>query len=780
MPQEERFSPRERHQGGIAGRFRRSTWSLLTIVAVIGGLVGTATVVRARAGEKDTLREAQNALGVAPGTVEAVLGSPKSLLAGQPAGPTEFPLNKKLRDELTKTMRDLNLFWRAPMARTLRAEAVLVNARTVTLMGLIAAHRVRDANVLNERYIQPAADKLKAAIITADGRLGREIKAADATAWRATLGVIGAAGVLLVLLIVGMATARRRRLRAEVEQDVLRDSERRLRALVQHGSDMITVVKPDTTVIYQAGAVGLMLGCAPGELEGARLTAWLDPDDVAALMELCATPATASAELRLRHRDGNQRTCEVHATNLRQDPAWEGIVLNIWDVSERKELEERLRHQAFHDTLTGLPNRALVLDRAEQMLARARRQQIPVAALYVDVDGFKHVNDTFGHAAGDELLQTVAARLMTVVREGDTAARLGGDEFIVLLEGSTLDAGPELVAERLLEVLREPYEMSGKLGRQLTITASIGIAVGAHTDADELLRDADLAMYDAKVSGRNRYKLFASSMQSSSQDRLTLEMDLGEALERQQFFLLYQPTFDLRSESVTGVEALIRWRHPTRGIISPREFIPIAEDSGLIVPIGRWVLAQACRQASIWHDRGHRIGMSVNVSGRQLDEDDLIEDVRQALQDSGLDPAVLTLEVTETTLMRDPVAAADRLHQLKQLGVRIAIDDFGTGYSSLAYLRQFPADALKIDRSFIGGIATSKASAALIHTLVQLGKTLDIETLAEGIEDQAQLQTLQRESCDQGQGFLFSRPIDVDTVEQFLNAAKPTAPVAGK
>src|ERR1035441_5211949 len=264
MPREERFSPRERHQGGIAGRFRRSTWSLLTIVAVIGGLVGTAAVVRARAGEKDTLREAQNALGVAPGTVEAVLGSPKSLLAGQPAGPTEFPLNKKLRDELTKTMRALNRFWRAPMARTLRAEAALVNARTVTLMGLIAAHRVRDANVLNERSIPPVADRLKAAIITADGRLGREIKAADATAWRATLGVIGAAGVLLVLLIVGMATARRRRLRAEVEQGVLRDSERRLRALVQHGSDMITVVKPDTTVIYQAGAGGLMLRGAPG------------------------------------------------------------------------------------------------------------------------------------------------------------------------------------------------------------------------------------------------------------------------------------------------------------------------------------------------------------------------------------------------------------------------------------------------------------------------------------------------------------------------------------
>ncbi len=436
----------------------------------------------------------------------------------------------------------------------------------------------------------------------------------------------------------------------------------------------------------------------------------------------------------------------------------------------------QLRHQALHDALTGLPNRVLALDRAQQMLARARRQQTAVAALYVDLDGFKHVNDTFGHAAGDELLRVVAERLMTIVREGDTAARLGGDEFVVLLEGSPIDAGPELVAERLLEVLRQPYDLSDTLGRQLSVTASVGIAVGPSPSAEELLRDADLALYKAKESGRNRFALFESSMQTASRDRLTLEMDLAEALECQQLFLLYQPTFDLRSESVIGVEALIRWRHPARGVLAPDEFIPIAEQCGLIVPIGRWVLEEACRQAAIWHGHGHRIGMSVNVSARQLDDDELIDDVRRALEDSGLDPATLTLEVTETTLMRDPAATAARLHRLKELGVRIAIDDFGTGYSSLAYLRQFPADALKIDRCFIDGIVTSKASAALIHTLVQLGKTLDIETLAEGIEDRDQLATLQREHCDQGQGFLFSQPLDVDAVERFLGTARAGAP----
>jgi diguanylate cyclase (GGDEF)-like protein len=436
----------------------------------------------------------------------------------------------------------------------------------------------------------------------------------------------------------------------------------------------------------------------------------------------------------------------------------------------------QLRHQALHDALTGLPNRVLALDRAQQMLARSRRQQTAVAALYVDLDGFKHVNDTFGHAAGDELLRVVAARLLTIVREGDTAARLGGDEFVVLLEGMLIDAGPELVAERLLEVLRQPYDLSDAPGRQLSVTASVGIAVGPRSSADELLRDADLALYQAKGSGRNRFALFESGMQTVSHDRLTLEMDLAEALELRQLFLLYQPTFDLSSESIVGVEALIRWRHPTRGVLAPDRFIPIAEQCGLIVPIGRWVLDEACRQAAIWHEHGHRIGMSVNVSARQLDDDALIEDVRRALEATRLEPATLTLEVTETALMRDPEATAMRLRLLKALGVRIAIDDFGTGYSSLAYLRQFPADALKIDRSFIDGIATSKASAALIHTLVQLGKALDIETLAEGIEDRAQLETLQREHCDHGQGFLFSRPLAVDAVECFLDNARVGVP----
>ena len=433
----------------------------------------------------------------------------------------------------------------------------------------------------------------------------------------------------------------------------------------------------------------------------------------------------------------------------------------------------QLSHQALHDALTGLPNRVLALDRAEQMLAGAARARTGVAALYVDLDGFKHVNDTFGHAAGDELLRIVAARLRTVIREGDTAARMGGDEFVVLLGGETFDAGPELVAERLLDVLRKPCDLVETTGRYVTVSASIGIASASGGGADALIGSADLALYEAKAAGRDGWVLFRSSMQTAARDRTVLEMDLGEALERDELFLLYQPTIDLRSERIVGVEALVRWQHPTRGVIGPDQFIPIAEQSGLIVPIGRWVLEHACRQGARWHREGHPIEISVNISGRQLDHHSLVGDVALALAASDFDAASLTLEVTETALMRDASAAAIRLEALKQLGVKIAIDDFGTGYSSMAYLRRFPADELKIDRSFIDGVATSSAAATMVHTLVQLGKSLGLQTLAEGIEDRDQLSALQRERCDLGQGFLFARPLEPAEVERFLGAAQP-------
>jgi diguanylate cyclase (GGDEF)-like protein len=429
--------------------------------------------------------------------------------------------------------------------------------------------------------------------------------------------------------------------------------------------------------------------------------------------------------------------------------------------------QEELAFLATHDPLTGLPNRTLILDRAEQMLVRSRRSQTPVAALFIDLDNFKSINDTLGHGAGDELLCAVCARLQVVVRDIDALGRLGGDEFVIVAEGMSLDAGPELIAERLLEALKQPFELKGA-ENSLTVTASVGIATGDRGSAEELLRDADIAMYRAKWAGKNRYVVFETGMQDAIQSRMEMEMDLRMAFERNEFFLVYQPTFDLRRMTPTGMEALIRWSSPSRGIVQPDDFISLLEETGLILQVGEWVLEEACRQGAKWHEAGYPIGIAVNVSARQLDTDAFMPSIQSALEQSGLDPGALTLEITETTLMSNAEETAERLAHAKELGVRIAIDDFGTGYSSLAYLQRFPVDALKIDRSFISRMGQDPEGETLIRTLVQLGKSLAIETLAEGIEQSRELSLLREESCDSGQGFLFAHPLDADACESFL------------
>ncbi|HEY7960982.1 MAG TPA: EAL domain-containing protein [Solirubrobacteraceae bacterium] len=430
--------------------------------------------------------------------------------------------------------------------------------------------------------------------------------------------------------------------------------------------------------------------------------------------------------------------------------------------------QEELAHLATHDPLTGLPNRTLILDRVEQMLVRSRRSHAPVAVLFIDLDNFKHINDTLGHGAGDQLLQAVTSRLQSAIRDTDALGRLGGDEFVVIAEGMSLAAGPELIAERLLGALEQPFQLQQSEATRLTVTASVGIAAGDRGSAEELLRDADIAMYRAKWDGKDRYVVFESGMQDAVQSRMELEMDLRDALQDEQFYLEYQPTFDLKDMSPTGVEALIRWRHPERGTIQPNDFIPLLEETGMIVEIGKWVLFEACRQAAAWREAGYPIGMSVNASARQLDLDEFVTDVREALLSSGLEPGSLTIEITETTLMRNAEETAQRLARVKELGVRIAIDDFGTGYSSLAHLQKFPVDALKIDRTFIARLTQDPEGETLIRTLVQLGKALSIETLAEGIEQTQELNLLQSESCDSGQGFLFARPLTAGAIEAFF------------
>ncbi len=456
------------------------------------------------------------------------------------------------------------------------------------------------------------------------------------------------------------------------------------------------------------------------------------------------------------------RACEVYDQERK----------HIADKLTRR--EEELAFMATHDQLTGLPNRTLMLDRGEQMLGRARRQGTPIASLVIDLDNFTGINDTLGHAVGDKLLQAIAARLDGAVRDIDALGRIGGDLFVVLAEDVREVADAELIAERLREALKAPFVLGEREHSGLTVTASIGVATGERATVDELLRDADIAMHRAKWDGGNRHVVFESGMQDVVQTRMELDMALRGALEHDEFFLLYQPTFDLHTLAPTGVEALIRWHSRTRGVVQPNDFIPLLEETGLIVDVGRWVLEEACRQGARWRASGHAIGVAVNVSARQLETDQFVGVVREAIARSGLHAQALTLEITETALMRNPEHTARRLHAIKELGVRVAIDDFGTGYSSFAHLKQFPVDALKIDRSFTSQLSENPESETLLRTLVKLGKALSIETIAEGIELHRQLSLLQDESCDSGQGYLFARPLSAQDAEAFLCDWRPS------
>jgi diguanylate cyclase (GGDEF)-like protein len=429
---------------------------------------------------------------------------------------------------------------------------------------------------------------------------------------------------------------------------------------------------------------------------------------------------------------------------------------------------DELRFQALHDPLTSLPNRALILDRIEQMLGRARRDHVPTAAMFLDLDDFKYINDTLGHQVGDELLVAVGSRLESAVREGDTVGRLGGDEYVLLIEGPSLSAGAEVVADRILEILDAPFDVVG-CERPISVSASIGVAVGDRSTSEELLRDADIALYQAKAAGKRCRVLFSTSMQDAMLSQEQSMRELHAALGSNQFRLFYQLTVDLQTNAFTGVEALLRWEHPGGTLVLPDDFVPALESSGLIIPIGAWVLEEACKQGAAWHAAGHRLSVAVNVSAKQLQFDRIVDDVRHALGSSGFDPSALVLELTETALMNDIDETIARLRQLKALGVVLAVDDFGTGYSSLSYLQRFPIDILKIDRSFVSGNAAGSAdSIVLLHTLIHLGKALNLKIVAEGIEDLDQLQRLRAEGVECGQGFLFAQPQNVAAVNQLL------------
>jgi diguanylate cyclase (GGDEF)-like protein len=469
---------------------------------------------------------------------------------------------------------------------------------------------------------------------------------------------------------------------------------------------------------------------------------------------------------------------ELRCTNLLDEPSIRGIVVNAHDISGRKRAESELEYQAFHDTLTALPNRALLRDRIEHAITRRSRGGHGVAVMYCDLDGFKIVNDTLGHDAGDAILRIAARRLSESVRPGDTVGRLGGDEFAVILEG-----GPDLVDEallvgqRLLARLAEPIEIEGT---PLIVTGSLGLAfcdARADVTADELLRDADAAMYRAKRNGRSLLVQFTPNMRMASLERLRLEADLQAALANDEIVVHYQPVVDLRSGVIRGFEALVRWQHPTRGLLQPAEFIPMAEETGAIVEIGGHVLDVACEDAQAWPEvAGAPVSLAVNVSARQIAWPGLVDRVDAALQRTGLPAAGLVLELTETLLMDRPEEAAELLCALKRTGIRLAIDDFGVGYSSLSHLRQFPIDILKIDRSFVESI-TEEQVPPIVDGVLQLAQAMRLQTVAEGISTAAQTAALIRGGCELGQGFYFARPVDAEGALALLRAGRYVLPI---
>jgi diguanylate cyclase (GGDEF)-like protein/PAS domain S-box-containing protein len=601
----------------------------------------------------------------------------------------------------------------------------------------------------------------------------------------ASLTVMGAFVLFFVIRMASAIVEQNETALAQKEEaeSTLRLSEDRFRSLIQNSSDVTMILGDKGVFRYVSPAIKDLLQYEPDELVGRLATDFVQREDLDTVLQMLGSDdfqeesGTATLEFRMLRRDGTCRDVEAVVSNQTDRPSVAGYVSNIRDVTERKKFEALLAFRALHDPLTGLANRQLILDRAQQMLVRARRSGVPVAALFIDLDNFKDSNDSLGHGAGDKLLQMVAGRLLGILRSGDTVGRLGGDEFVILAEGVSFARGPEMIADRVHEVLKPAFHLPGVDNMSITVSASIGIAVGDRPSAEDLLRDADIALYRAKGAGRDQSVLFERSMQSVAKERLTLKSDLESALESNEFRLLYHPFFDLERIEIQGVEALLRWEHPVKGTITPDAFIPFLEERGLIVEVGRWVLDESCREAAAWHRKGHRASLSVNVSMRQLESDQLVEDVHAALSTSGLDPSMLILEVTESTLMRDSVATVARLNRLKQLGVKVAIDDFGTGYSSLAYLRQFPVDVLKIDRSFVADMSRSPDAAALIHTLIELGDTLGLETLAEGIETHAQLEGLRAEGCSHGQGFLFSGPVSAVEMAALLEIAHAGKPV---
>jgi len=583
--------------------------------------------------------------------------------------------------------------------------------------------------------------------------------------------VVGSVAITTILMTRQLVAVRQNvRLLAET---AVRANEARFRSLVQNSSDVIVVVDRDGTVRYVSPSAFRVLGVDPSRLTDHPLVDLLDAEDrdraAMFLRESVASGSvSAPTEWRFLQPDGNLLHAEVVATNLLADPMVRGIVLNTRDVSDRKRFEEQLRHQAFHDPLTGLANRALFRDRVDHALKLARRQRQSLTVLFLDLDDFKKVNDSLGHGEGDRLLVAAAERFRSCARSGDTVARLGGDEFAILIEEPTGQEEQDILTGRLMDAMAQPFMLSGN---EVSVTVSVGIAGAQSGDnVSDVLRNADVAMYAAKRAGKGRFENYRKQMSSDAARRAELERGLRHAIERRELVLHYQPIVNLASGEVGGVEALVRWDHPQYGLLMPQQFIPLAEETGLITRVGVWVLTEACREVCRWrHEHPERdLAVHVNLSARELVDRDVVQDVRLALAETRVDPRAVVLEITEHVLMQQSAAVLERLTALKALGVRLAIDDFGTGYSSLAYLQRFPIDILKVARPFIEELGTGVEKAALARAIIGLGDTLKLVTIAEGVERQEQVALLLELGCALGQGYHFAPAVTPARMDELL------------
>ncbi|MBZ5680840.1 MAG: EAL domain-containing protein [Acidobacteriia bacterium] len=573
--------------------------------------------------------------------------------------------------------------------------------------------------------------------------------------------------------------------------------------VTENAADMIALVDVKGRRLYNSPAYKRVLGYSPEELGETSAFEQIHPDDrfkvLEAAREARTTGVGGKLEYRIRHKDGTWRVLESAASTIKNPQGEvEKLVIVNRDVTERKQAQEQLEHNSFHDTLTGLPNRRLFLDRLQRLFVRAQRNPaMEYAVLFVDVDNFKIFNDMMGYAAGDQVLVEIGRRLMDCLRHDDTISRpkgktsfvdavlsrLGGDEFTILLDGIEDPSDALRAARRIQTSLVEPFPVAE---RELRISTSVGIALNtpAHRKAEDVLQDADVAMRRAKALGGSRCEVFDEAMHTRAVNRLRLETELREAIEKKQFRVYYLPMVELASKRITGFEALLRWQHPEQGLISPTKFLEAAEDTGLLVSIGQWLLLEACRQVSAWTNRLHTakdLRAAVNLSAKQFAHPSLVDDVRTAMQEAGLEPGRLSLEMNEGVAMADPRRTAHVLSQLRSIGVSVILDDFGAAYSSLRQLRDFPIEAVKIDRTLTSEMLADRGSGDIVETIILLVHKLNLQVIAEGIESATQLDRLRNLGCELGQGYLFSQPLAAEAAEQMLRQQRerPNASGAG-